>query len=109
VIISIASLGLTTAQPTATAEVVNVKNEMTLAWEEIFGLVLSVVAYDSEEEAIAIANDSKAGRVVNNGMTDDPRHSGVDSITPAPAENIAGTGSRRFSNPAPSPRREGKH
>jgi hypothetical protein len=52
---------------------VNVKNEMTLAWEEIFGLVLSVIAYDSEEEAIAIANDSKAGRVVNNGMTDDPR------------------------------------
>ena len=38
------------------------KNEMTLAWEEIFGLVLSVIAYDFEEEAIAIANDSKAGR-----------------------------------------------
>ena len=75
------------------------KNEMTLAWEEIFGLVLSVVAYDSEEEAIAIANDSKAGRVVNNGMTDDPRHSGVDSITPASAENIAGTGSRRSRTP----------
>jgi hypothetical protein len=88
---------------------VNVKNEMTLAWEEIFGLVLSVIAYDSEEEAIAIANDSKAGRVVNNGMTDDPRLPGVDSNTPASAENIAGTGSRRFSNPAPSPRREGKH
>jgi hypothetical protein len=79
---------------------VNVKNEMTLAWEEIFGLVLSVIAYDSEEEAIAIANDSKAGRVVNNGMTDDPRLPGVDSNTPASAENIAGTGSRRFSNPA---------
>ena len=83
------------------------KNEMTLAWEEIFGLVLSVIAYDSEEEAIA--NDSKAARVVNNGMTDDPRLPGVDSNTPASAENIAGTGSRRFSNPAPSPRREGKH
>ena len=47
---------------TATAEVVNVRNEMTLAWEEIFGLVLSGIAYDSEEEAIAIANDSKAGQ-----------------------------------------------
>jgi hypothetical protein len=46
---------------------------------------------------------------VNNGMTDDPRLPGVDSNTPASAENIAGTGSRRFSNPAPSPRREGKH
>jgi hypothetical protein len=88
---------------------VNVKNEMTLAWEEIFGLVLSVIAYDSVVYACATPNDSKAGRVVNNGMADDPRLPGVDSNTPAPAENIAGTGSRRFSNAAPSPRREGKH
>ena len=84
------------------------KNEMTLAWEEIFGLVLSVIAYDSEGEAIAIANDSKAGRVVNNGMTDDPRLLGwIQILRRRP--NIAGTGSKRFSNPAPSPRREGKH
>jgi aldehyde dehydrogenase (NAD+) len=75
---------------------VNVKNDMTIAREEIFGPVLSVIAYDSEDEAIAIANDSKyglhaavigtdiqrarcvasrlrAGRVVINGMTDDPQ------------------------------------
>jgi len=75
---------------------VNVKNEMTIAQEEIFGPVLSVIAYDSEDEAIRIANDSKyglhaavlgkdlsrarrvasqlqAGRVVINGMTDDPQ------------------------------------
>jgi aldehyde dehydrogenase (NAD+) len=75
---------------------VNVTNEMTIAREEIFGPVLSVIAYDSEEQAIAIANDSKyglhaavigtdlqrarrvasqlrAGRVVINGMTDDPQ------------------------------------
>jgi aldehyde dehydrogenase (NAD+) len=74
---------------------VNVKNDMTIAQEEIFGPVLSVIAYDSEDEAIRIANDSKyglhsavlgtdlqrarrvasqlrAGRVVINGMTDDP-------------------------------------
>jgi aldehyde dehydrogenase (NAD+) len=74
---------------------VNVKNDMTIAQEEIFGPVLSVIAYDSEEEAIRIANDSKyglhsavigtdlqrarrvasqlrAGRVVINNMTDDP-------------------------------------
>jgi len=73
---------------------VNVKNDMTIAQEEIFGPVLSVIAYDREEEAIRIANDSKyglhacvigrdlqrarrvasqirAGRVVINGMTDD--------------------------------------
>jgi len=74
---------------------VNVKNDMTIAQEEIFGPVLCVIAYDSEDEAIGIANDSKyglhsavlgtdlkrarrvasqirAGRVVINGMTDDP-------------------------------------
>ena len=38
---------------------VNVKNEMTIAREEIFGPVLSVIAYSSEDEAISIANDSK--------------------------------------------------
>ena len=75
---------------------VNVKNDMTIAQEEIFGPVLSVIAYDSDEEAIRIANDSKyglhaavigtdvmrarrvasqlrAGRVVINDMTDDPQ------------------------------------
>jgi aldehyde dehydrogenase (NAD+) len=75
---------------------VNVTNDMTIAREEIFGPVLSVIAYDSEDEAISIANDSKyglhavvigtdlqrarrvasqlrAGRVVINGMTDDPQ------------------------------------
>src|ERR1700752_1041562 len=31
---------------------VNVKNDMTIAQEEIFGPVLSVIAYDSEDEAI---------------------------------------------------------
>jgi aldehyde dehydrogenase (NAD+) len=75
---------------------VNVKNDMTIAREEIFGPVLSVISYDSEDQAILIANDSKyglhaavvgadigrsrrvasnlrAGRVVINGMTDDPQ------------------------------------
>jgi len=74
---------------------VNVKNDMAIAQEEIFGPVLSVIAYDSEDEAIRIANDSqyglhsavigtdlqrarrvasqlRAGRVVINNMTDDP-------------------------------------
>jgi aldehyde dehydrogenase (NAD+) len=75
---------------------VTVKSDMTIAQEEIFGPVLSVIAYDSEYEAIQIANDSKyglhaavigtdlsrarrvasqlrTGRVVINGMTDDPQ------------------------------------
>jgi aldehyde dehydrogenase (NAD+) len=86
---------------------VNVKNDMTIAREEIFGPVLCVITYDTEDEAIRIANDSiyglhatvigtdvqrarrvaselRVGRVVINGMTDDPqapwggfKHSGV--------------------------------
>jgi aldehyde dehydrogenase (NAD+) len=75
---------------------VKVKNDMAIAQEEIFGPVLGVITYDSEDEAIRIANDSKyglhscvlgtdlqrarrvasqirAGRVVINGMTDDPQ------------------------------------
>jgi aldehyde dehydrogenase (NAD+) len=86
---------------------VNVTNDMTIAQEEIFGPVLSVIAYDTIEEAVQIANDSKyglhafvsgtdlqaarsvarqllAGRVVINGMRDDPqapwggfKHSGI--------------------------------
>jgi aldehyde dehydrogenase (NAD+) len=75
---------------------VNVSNDMTIAREEIFGPVLCVIAYDSDEDAIRIANDSRyglhgavlgndlprarrvasqlrAGRVVINGMTDDPQ------------------------------------
>ena len=74
---------------------VNVKNDMTIAQEEIFGPVLCVITYNTEEDAIRIANDSKyglhaavigsdlqrarrvasqlrTGRVVINNMTDDP-------------------------------------
>ena len=75
---------------------VNLRNDMAIAQEEIFGPVLCVIAYDSEDEAVRIANDSnyglhacvlgtdlqrarrvasqiRAGRVVINGMTDDPQ------------------------------------
>ena len=36
-------------------------NQMKIAREEIFGPVLVVIPYDSEEEAVAIANDSPYG------------------------------------------------
>ena len=75
---------------------VNVTNDMTIAQEEIFGPVLAVITYESDDDAIRIANDSRyglhaavigtdlerarriasqlrAGRVVINGMTDDPQ------------------------------------
>ena len=39
----------------------NVLPTMSIAREEIFGPVLSIMSYESEEEAIAIANDSVYG------------------------------------------------
>lgn len=39
----------------------NVSNDMTIAREEIFGPVLSILPYESEEEAIRIANDTPYG------------------------------------------------
>ncbi len=45
-------------RPTVFSEV---KTDMTIAQEEIFGPVLSILPYDSEQEAIDIANDSIYG------------------------------------------------
>ncbi len=39
----------------------NVTNDMTIAREEIFGPVLSIIAYDDEDDAIRIANDTPYG------------------------------------------------
>ena len=39
----------------------NVSNDMTIAREEIFGPVLSILPYKDEEDAIAIANDTVYG------------------------------------------------
>jgi aldehyde dehydrogenase (NAD+) len=73
---------------------VNVKNDMTIAREEIFGPVLCVIAYGDDDDAIRIANDTSfglhayvngtdigrarrvasqllAGRVAINGLLDD--------------------------------------
>ena len=45
-------------QPTIFADV---RNEMKLAQEEIFGPVLAVIPFDTEEEAISIGNDTRYG------------------------------------------------
>jgi aldehyde dehydrogenase (NAD+) len=45
-------------RPTVFADV---SNDMTIAREEIFGPVLSIIPFDSEDEAIAIANDTPYG------------------------------------------------
>jgi aldehyde dehydrogenase (NAD+) len=38
-----------------------VRNDMTIAQEEIFGPVLAVIGFDSETEALSIANDTEYG------------------------------------------------
>ncbi len=38
-----------------------VTNDMTIACEEIFGPVLSIISFDTEQEAISIANDTEYG------------------------------------------------
>jgi acyl-CoA reductase-like NAD-dependent aldehyde dehydrogenase len=53
--------GLTTGyyvKPTVFSEV---SNSMTIAQEEIFGPVLVMIPYDTEDDAVAIANDSPYG------------------------------------------------
>lgn len=48
---------------------INVDNHMTIAQEEIFGPVMSVITYNDLDEAIEIANDTKyglAGYVIGN-------------------------------------------
>jgi aldehyde dehydrogenase (NAD+) len=45
-------------RPTVFADVTN---KMTIAREEIFGPVLSIIPFDTESEAIAIANDTPYG------------------------------------------------
>ena len=50
-------------QPTVFADV---NNQMTIAREEIFGPVLSIIPYKTEAEAIEIANDTIYG--LNNGV-----------------------------------------
>jgi betaine-aldehyde dehydrogenase len=62
-------------QPTIFA---GVRPEMTIAREEIFGPVLSIMPYDSEDEAVQIANDTVYGLA-----------GGVWSGDPARAERVA--------------------
>lgn len=45
-------------QPTVFADV---KNDMTIAQEEIFGPVLAIIGYEDEAEAVKLANDSPFG------------------------------------------------
>jgi aldehyde dehydrogenase (NAD+) len=47
-----------------------VRNDMTIAREEIFGPVLSIIPFDSEDEALKLANDTPYG-LTNYVQTED--------------------------------------
>ncbi|QIE45399.1 aldehyde dehydrogenase family protein [Pseudohalocynthiibacter aestuariivivens] len=55
-------------KPTVFADV---NNQMVIAREEIFGPVLSIIPFDTEEEGIEIANDTPYG-LTNYAQTQDP-------------------------------------
>ena len=55
----------------------NVNNSMVIAQEEVFGPVLSVIGYDTEEDAIAIANDTVYGLSAYVSSADKDRAIGV--------------------------------
>jgi acyl-CoA reductase-like NAD-dependent aldehyde dehydrogenase len=61
-------------QPTVFADV---ENSHTIAREEIFGPVLSVISYDGVDEAVAIANDSEFGLGGSVWTADHERGEGV--------------------------------
>ena len=56
---------------------VDVNNSMRVAQEEIFGPVLSVIAYDGDAEAVSIANDSNYGLCGSVYTADNERGLGI--------------------------------
>ncbi|WPO80703.1 aldehyde dehydrogenase family protein [Flavobacterium sp. KACC 22761] len=71
---------------------VNAKNQMRIAREEIFGPVLTVITYKTEEEAIEIANDTTYGLQAYVSSSDEKRAHRVASQINAGRVQINGIG-----------------
>lgn len=71
---------------------VNVNNQMRIAREEIFGPVLSIITYKTEEEAIEIANDTTYGLQAYVNSSDEKRAHKVASQINAGRVQINGIG-----------------
>ncbi len=75
----------------------NVTNDMTIAQEEIFGPVLSILGYQDEDDAVSIANDTRYGLsgYVSSGDIDRAQRvarrlrTGMVHINGAPPDNKA--------------------
>ena len=76
----------------------DVKNTMRIAKEERFGLVLSLIPFDTEEEAIAIANDTPYGLAAYVQTGDAKRAERVASKLKAGMVHING-GPHRYGSP----------
>lgn len=68
----------------------NVRNDMRIAQEEIFGPVLSIIPFEDEAEAIAIANDTTYGLAAYITSADEKRALRVASQIDAGRINING-------------------
>jgi aldehyde dehydrogenase (NAD+) len=71
---------------------VNVNNQMRIAREEIFGPVLSVITYKTEEEAVEIANDTTYGLQAYASSSDEKRAHKIASQINAGRVQINGIG-----------------